>query len=344
MHADFDARRRRALAGGGRLAAAGLLAVAPLARATLDDPTVVRASRALMGTRVGVVVQSRDRALAEYAIAAAYAEMTRLERLMSRYRPDSETSALASAAGRGMVPVSPETLDVLERARAASIVTEGAFDVTVGAYAGWSFDPAAPRLPGRAELERERDLVGWRDLAIDEASGRAGLKRAGMRVDLGGVAKLPILDAGRRALARHGLHDSLVDGGGDVIASGRLHGRDWRVGVRDPRDPSRLVGTLAVSDAVVASSGDYERCFERDGRRFHHVLDPRTGRPAQGVRGVAMVARSVDEVAALGASVMAAGPEAGLRLLHARRDVDALLVDASGRAWTSGAMARRLAG
>jgi thiamine biosynthesis lipoprotein len=343
MQATSDPRRRRALAGLGWLVT-GALAAPALAATAPADPSTVRAARALLGTRVAIVAHGVGHARLAAAVDAAFAEIARLEAVMSRYRPDSQVSALARAAGRDTVPVAPELIDVLARARAASALSEGAFDVTVGAYAGWDFSAASARVPGADELARERALVDWRDVVVDAGAGRAGLRRRGMRLDLGGVAKLPILEAARRVLLAHGVRDALLDGGGDVLTMGRLHGAPWRVGVRDPRAPDRLLGVVEVGDAVVASSGDYERGFVRDGRRYHHVLDARTGEPARGVRGVVAIAPTIGPLAALGASAMAAGPQAGRRLLAAAPGVDALLVDAGDVPWTSGGMARRLRG
>ncbi|MDF6571896.1 FAD:protein FMN transferase, partial [Escherichia coli] len=128
-----------------------------------------------------------------------------------------------------------------------------------------------------------------------------------MRLDLGGIAKLPILEAGMRVLRQHGIRDAMINGGGDVVASGKLQGHEWRVGLRDPLAPERLLGVVTLSDGVVASSGDYERYFMHNGQRFHHVLDPETGLPAHGPHGVTLIGRDVDDVNGLGAAIMAAG-------------------------------------
>lgn len=337
MRKTCEAGRRRCLAGLGGLS---LLVTGLFVRPALADPAVRRVSRPLMGTRVDIAVQSAGDRDAQVGIDAAFAEMARLERLMSRYRPDSQVSALARAAGRNPVRVAPELLAVLRSAAQLSARSHGAFDATVGAFSGWRFDGRDGNLPGDAELARERQLVDYRQVILDAARGEAMLARPGMRLDLGGIAKLPILDAGMQTLRRHGLHDAMINGGGDVIASGRLHGRDWRVGVRDPRAPQRLIGVLAVSDAVVASSGDYERCFLRNGLRYHHILDPDTGLPSGGPHGVTLVARDVASVNGLGAAIMVAGEAAGRRLLAG--PVDALIAGA-GQPWMSAGMALRLA-
>lgn len=320
----------------------GLLSTGLFVRPALADPTVRRDSRVLMGTRVDIVAQGAQPLDTDAAIGAAFAEMQRLERMMSRYRADSLVSALHRGAGLGAVNAPPELIAVLKRAAEVSTLSEGAFDITVGAYDGWSFAPDATRVPSADELRRARPLVDFRDVLLHERSGEARLAQRGMRIDLGGVAKLPILQAGLQVLQQRGVRHAMVNGGGDVLVVGQLQGRDWRIGVRDPRAPERLLGTVSLSDGVVASSGDYERCFVRDGQRYHHVLDPRTGRPTQGVHGVVTVSRTIHEVNGLGAATMVAGAPAGQRLLASLRDVDSLIVDGSSQVWTSGQMAKRL--
>lgn len=328
----MNLRRRQCISGLGLLAAGWAL------NPGLAWAGVRREARVLMGTRVDMVLP--DAADAPAATEAAWAEMQRLERLMSRYRSESLVSALHRQAGRGAVDAPPELIAVLQRAATLAQRTRGDFDITVGAYEGWSFDPAQPRLPSAQELQEERRLVNHREVRIEGA--RVRLARPGMRIDLGGVAKLPILQAGMQVLERHGVRNAMINGGGDVLTRGQLHGQDWRVGLRDPRTPEKLLGVVTLRDGCVASSGDYERTFRQGGRRYHHVLDPRTGWPTEGVRGVALIARDADAVNGMGAAVMVSGPVRGLELMASQPGVDSLLVDAGGQVITRGRMAQRL--
>lgn len=329
--------RRRCLAG------VPLLAVGMFVRPALADPTVERASTQLLGTQIDIIAQDARPGAAGAAMRAAFVEMARLECLMSRYRPDSQVSALARAAGRNPVPVAPEVMSVFKLARQVSEQSRGAFDITVGAYSGWNFDPEHSRIPSSSELARERRFVNYRDVVLDEHNGSVYLRRPGMRLDLGGIAKLPILEAGMRVLRQHGIRDAMINGGGDVVASGKLQGHEWRVGLRDPLAPERLLGVVTLSDGVVASSGDYERYFMHNGQRFHHVLDPETGLPAHGPHGVTLIGRDVDDVNGLGAAIMAAGTATGQRMLAPMlARVDALIVGSGARPWMSAGMATRL--
>ncbi len=319
-----------------------LLATGLWLRPALADGGTARSSRTLMGTRVDLTVDGVDARTADTAMQAAWAEMTRLADMMSRYRVGNPVHAMQLAAGLQPVPVPPEMMRVLTAGQAVSLRSEGAFDMTVGALTGWRFDAAQPVLPAAEEIARELPLVNHHDLSLDAERQTAFLRRRGMRVDLGGIAKLPILQAGMTVLKANGVSSAMINGGGDVLVSGQLRGQDWRVGVRDPMAPARLIGVLRVRDAVVAASGDYERMFTVAGRRYHHILDPDTGMPEQRTRGVVLVARDVDAVNGMGPAMMVAGQTSGRRWLGGMPGVEALMVDASGQRWMSAGMRTRL--
>lgn len=333
-------RRRVAMAlpllGAAHLAGAGVLAGAA--------PAVQRGARALMGTRVDMVVcadAGPPRAL-EHAMDAAWSEMDRLARMMTRYDERSVVSAVNRAAGVHAVAVPPELMAVLRDAQALSAATHGAFDITVGALRAWRFGDQA-LVPDPARIAAERRLVGFRGLRLDAQAGTAELARAGMALDLGGIAKLPILAAGMQVLQAQGVGNALINGGGDVFVAGSLQGRPWRVGLRDPLAPERMLGALALSGpAIVASSGDYERFFMAQGQRQHHILDPATGRPTRGPHGISLLARDVASVNGLGAAMMVLGGERARALVQGRGAVQALMVNHDGSLWRTPGMAAAL--
>lgn len=323
--------------------ALGLLATVGLqAGARASDPQVQHEMRAAMGTRVRITVVHASPARRRQALDAAWEHLLARSDAMSRYRPGNAVQALAAQAGRpGWQPVPAPLLQVLQMAQATSAFTAGAYDATVGAYRDWHFEPdAAPRVLDEATLQAQRAAVDWRALQIDAARGVARLARAGMALDLGGIAKLPILQSTMQVLAAHRVHDAMIDGGGDVLCRGQLLGRDWRVGVRDPLAPQRLLGVLSLGDGVVASSGDYERGFDQGGRRWHHVLDPATGWPTRGVQGVALLAPDVESVNGLGSAIMVAGPDRARRWLAQRPQVQALVATPQGHWMSPGLVAR----
>ncbi|MCO5055907.1 FAD:protein FMN transferase [Thermomonas sp.] len=314
------------------------------ARAVVADGMAVAAApqrgrRALLGTQIDIIVDGVDSGTGQRALERAFAEMQRLEALLSRYRADSAVRQIGNAAGKHPVAVPAEVMAVLQSAQRVYRESRGAFDPTIGALAGWRFEPGQHAAPSAAELARELRRVGAEDLRLDARAGTAYLARPGMALDLGGIAKLPILDAGLRALKREGVANALINGGGDVLAMGRLSGRPWRVGVRDPRSPARLLGAIRIDGGgVVASSGDYERGFLRDGRLLHHVLDPKTGWPTTGVHGVTLFARDVEAVNGWGTALMVQGPSAAPAWSAERPGSAVLSANADGSVWQSDAM------
>jgi len=310
--------------------AAGLLALAAAASAA-----PLREARPLMGTLVEVTVEpsAGSESRAHAAIDAAYREMQRLSDMMNHYDPKSVVSAINDAAGVSALRVPPELMAVLAMAQAMSARSDGAFDITIASIRGWRFRAGDPRLPPAAEIASQRPLVDWRELRLDTRAQSAYLARRGMRIDLGGIAKLYIVHAGIELLARSGLSRAMVNGGGDVEAIGGSRERPWRVGVRDPRAPERLLGVLRIERGFVVSSGDYERAFLRDGKRYHHILDPRTGYPAAGPRGVTLLGERLEDVNGLGVAIMVRGKADGMRWLSEDAGVDGLIVDTDGSLW-----------
>ncbi|MBP6899991.1 MAG: FAD:protein FMN transferase [Burkholderiaceae bacterium] len=308
------------------------------------DARVQHELQAALGTRVGITVVHASPALRRQALDEAWQLLREREAQMSRYRQGNALQALAEHAGQpGWQPVPAPLLQVLQAAQAVSAFTDGAFDATVGAYRDWQFGDAAsaPQVVSEARLRQQRPAVGWRALQLDAPNGRARLARPGMALDLGGIAKLAILDEALQRMAALGIAQAMIDGGGDVLCRGGLLDRAWRVGVRDPLAPQRLLGVVGLHDGIVASSGDYERGFDdAAGRRWHHVLEPASGWPTRGVHGVALLAGHAAEVNGLGTAIMVGGPGAARRWLAQRPGVQALLATPQGHAMTPGFAAR----
>ena len=299
-------------------------------------------TRPLMGTAVEVIAEGPAQPALRAAAEESFREMNRLSDMMNHYDPRSVVSAINDAAGLHPVPVPAELKQVFAMAQRVSRRSRGAFDITVGGLRGWSFRQDDPRMPEAAAIARQLPLVNWKDLVVDEKSNSAFLRKAGMRVDLGGIAKLYILEAGIRLLGRPGVERAMLNGGGDVVAFGRPGVPPWRVGIRDPAAPEKLLGLVEITRGFVASSGDYERYFIRDGERYHHVLDPRTGFPSRGPRGVTLVSERLEAVNGLGVVIMVLGKTEGMRLVKQTRGLDALIVDRDGSTWLSAGMRARL--
>jgi thiamine biosynthesis lipoprotein len=301
-----------------------------------------------MGTHVLLAAYTTNR-LDEAAIRPklerALGEIRRLETVMTTWRPDSELSRVNAAAGRSAVPVSPETLDVVKKSLWVSKLSGGVFDVTFEAMHGlWKFDEdLEPVVPPADAIERARRLIDYRKIRIDDEAHTIRLDRAGMRMSLGGIAKGYAVDAAARVLDAEGLTSFFVQAGGDLYVRGKKpDGTPWRVGARDPRGngPSDYFAFVEVEDHAFSTAGDYERSFVKDGVRYHHILDPRTGRPATASRSVTIWAKDAFTADAIDDAVFILGPEKGIALVDAIEDAGALIVDARNKVRIS----RRLQG
>jgi thiamine biosynthesis lipoprotein len=297
-------------------------------------PQLVTRAHLSMGTEIRVTAWNSDQALAHEAMAKVFAEFDRLDALLSVWKPGSDVLRINAAAGRAPVPVSAETREVLRRAREMSDWTSGKFDVTFGALADvWKFDHDQDnRVPTPAEIAARRPLVDYRAVLVDEAAGTAFISRAGARVHLGGIGKGYAVDRAVSILRASGVHDFMVQAGGDLFVAGQPGDGPWRLGIQDPRGaPNESFATIELRDRTFSTSGDYERFFIQDGQRYHHILDPATGEPARACVSVTIVATTATVADGLSKGVFILGPEAGMALVERLPDVEAVIVDASNR-------------
>ena len=285
-----------------------------------------------MGTRIQLTASTADAPEAERAFADVFADFDRLDGMLSVWKPDSEIVRLNAAAGQAPVPVSAETREVLRIARQVSEWTDGAFDVTFGALTGlWKFDAQDKdgSVPTPAAVAARLPLVDYRALVIDDAAGTAFLQKPGMKVHLGGIGKGYAVDRATAILRSHGLRDFMIQAGGDLYVGGFKDGRPWKLGIRDPRGPAdQVFATLELTDGTFSTSGDYERFFMKDGRRYHHILDLSTGQPARLSRSVTIVTNKAVIADALAKGVFVLGPVRGLALVERLPDVEAVIVGA----------------
>ena len=291
-----------------------------------------------MGSELRLTAWTDDKAKAGAAFDAVFAEFDRLDGLMSVWRPGSDIVRLNAAAGDHPVMVSGEVRDVLRTARQVSEWTGGKFDVTFGALSGlWKFDHDQDnQIPDHREVEKRLPLVDYRNLDIDEAAGTAFLKRKGMSAHLGGIGKGYAVDRAAAILRGAGLRDFMILAGGDLYVAGKRGDRPWRLGIRDPRGPTdRSFAALDLSDGTFSTSGDYERFFVRDGRRYHHIIDPDRGEPSQATRSATIVTNSAIMADGLSTGVFLLGPQAGMALIERLPDVEGVIVTAKNEVLVS---------
>lgn len=301
-----------------------------------NPPAPYRMNRLLLGTLVEIsLVGAQDKV--KPAAAAIFDEMRRVEDLTS-FHKKSPLTEINDHAGKGPFTAHPEVLKLVAKSLEYAERFDGTFDPTIGAVTRlWRFSgDQPPRLPDAAEIANALTKVGWRKVRIDSAAGTIDLPVEGMALDLGGIAKGYALERAAEVAAGFGVTASLVNAGGDLVALGEKQpGVPWRVGVQHPRRHDAIAAVMDVRDRVVFTSGDYERFFDRDGTRYHHIIDPRTGYPAQGIQSVTIVARDVLLADALAKAVFILGPERGMTLVESMTGMDALLIDARGTMRTS---------
>jgi thiamine biosynthesis lipoprotein len=297
--------------------------------------------RSCMGTHCTIRALSDDQALFERAATRALDEVHRLDALMSTWVPTSDVSRVNAAAGSGeWVDVSRDTFTVLEQSLWIARASGGAFDITVGAFKGlWKFDEDNDgSLPRRDQVLARLPLVNYHDLSLDAATRRARLARKGQRITLGGIAKGYVVDRAVAELRAAGLVDFIVQAGGDLFAAGKHGDRDWKVGIEDPRAPAHTdrsrdtsFAMLSLHDSAFNTSGDYERFVIKDGKRYHHILDPRTGYPVTQTRSVTVLANTSFMADTLDTAVFVMGTEQGLKLIESLPGVEAVIVDAKNQ-------------
>lgn len=289
----------------------------------------LKREESIMGTSIVVELWADEQAAGEAAVTAVMDEMRRIDRTMSPHKEDSELSRINREAFAAPVPLSVEMARLIARAAEFSELSGGAFDITYAAV-GQLYDYRNHVRPSEAELAAARAAVGWRGLVLDSKQQTVRFARPGMRIDLGGFAKGHAVDNATAILRRRGIAHAMVSAGGDSRVIGDRRGRPWTIGVRDPRRPGQVVAMLPLEDVSISTSGDYERYFDAEGTRFHHLIDPQTGKSPRGIQSVTILAGDGLTSEALSKIVFVLGVERGMALVESQSGVDAVVVDAEG--------------
>jgi len=283
-----------------------------------------------MGTRVEIEVWHDDASSAKELIAAGMAEFDRIEAAMSTYRPDSILTYVNENAASRAVEVDAELFDLISRALELSRLTDGAFDISYDSV-GQFYDYRERQRPASGAIEAGLGTIDYRLIELDSSASTIRFLQPGVRVNLGGIAKGYACEAVTALLKSRGVTSALVSAGGDTRLLGDRGNGPWIVGVRDPDDESGVVTRLAAKDEAVSTSGDYERFFIEDGVRYHHILNPSTGRSVSGIRSVTIVGPDATMTDGLSTSVFVLGPEAGLALIESLSEYEAIVIDSEHR-------------
>ncbi|MBN1654494.1 MAG: FAD:protein FMN transferase [Deltaproteobacteria bacterium] len=308
---------------------------------TATDPALFTSSKQLMGTVFSVTISGIKGEKLEPVINSIYLEIDRLEKLVSDRIEQSEISRINASAGTNPVKISDDTLAVLRSGLEVSRWSEGAFDLSWAALRGlFSFDPESPRLPNLNQIKNRLPLIDYRDIIIDEAAQTAMLRRKGMRLGVGAIGKGYALDRASAILSRAGIDNFMLFAGGQVQVKGRRGKRLWRVGIRHPRR-NDYFGVLKLPAGAVSTSGDYEHSFFKHGRRWHHILDPKTGLPVEHTVSVTVVSPKGVYADALSTAIFALGPERAFELLSsAPGNPEIIILDKDLKVFQSAGLAK----
>lgn len=303
-------------------------------------PERIWSQSSAMGTHVGVAAYTtptRDAAAVRAAFEAALAEIKRVEALVTTWH-ESELTRVNTSAGGPSVEVSRETYDLVKESVHASEISSGTFDITFeGLHGLWKFDEDLdPHPPTDAQIKAKLPLLNYRHIKLEDGPPpKIGLAKKGVKISLGGIAKGYGVDRAVKVLEAAGLTSFFVQAGGDLFARGKKpDGTDWSAGIRDPRGEHPFA-LLPLTDHAFSTAGDYERSYVVGGKRYHHIIDPRTGYPAKACRSVtiwaptALLADEIDD------AVFILGPEKGLEMVEKLDDVGAVIVDAHNHLWIS---------
>jgi thiamine biosynthesis lipoprotein len=284
-----------------------------------------------MGTVVEIVLVSDEEDTAQKAALRAFQEIRRIEYLMSPWIESSDATRINRSAGNDGVKVSPETIEVIKRAQEVSKLSEGGFDITVGPLVQlWRKARERGKPPEMEEVKETLNLVNFRNLKT-HYGGNVSLRKKGMAIDLGGIAKGYAVDRAFELLKGLGYRSFLVNAGGDLRVGGSKPEGPWSIGIQHPRNPDKIVARISVSDTAVATSGDYEKFFIHQGKRYHHILDPKNGFPAEECQSVTVLHKEGTTADALATAIFVLGPEKGYALCQRLEGVDCLIVDRDGK-------------
>lgn len=290
---------------------------------------VFKETRVVMDTFGEISCYETDEAMAVQAMDAAFKEMQRIEKLFSKFDENSEVSRINKLAGREEVIVTKEVLMLIQDSIYYSSISEGAFDITIGPLMElWGFVRKKNSMPDSSSIEETLRDVGYKNIIINSEKQTITFLHEGIKIDFGGIAKGYAVDRAKDILLSHGIKNGMVNLGGNIFAFGE---RDWRIGIQDPVNKGKLIGTLKLKNQAISTSGNYERFFESGGKRYSHIINPVTGWPSQGIISVTVVSNTAKEADALSTAIFVMGEEKGIELGKSIKLIQVLILREDGK-------------
>lgn len=282
-----------------------------------------------MGTAFEITAVASSEKKARQAVDAAYREVDRIESLISSWDPDSETSAINREAGRQAVTVSRELFDLISRSVRVSALTGGIFDISYASMDRiWKFDGSMDTLPDASEIEASVALVGYENIILNTDRSTVFLKRTGMKIGFGGIGKGYAANRCFDIMRDLGIENGVVNAGGDLVSWGsQANGDPWTIGIANPNMAGSALSWLEISDMAVVTSGNYERFIEVGGKKYSHIINPRTGWPAEALKSVTILCPDAEVADALATAVFIMGVDDGIEFIDGLKDIECFIID-----------------
>lgn len=282
----------------------------------------------LMGSRFEITAVSSDQDKAQKAIQAGIQEIQRIEKLISSWDANSQTSAIIASAGIQPVQVDQELFNLIRRSLKISRLTHGAFDISYASMDKiWKFDGSMTEMPDSAAVAASVSRINFNNIILDAENRSVFLKEKGMKIGFGAIGKGYAANKALAILSKMGLDGALVNASGDLISWGKdVGGKEWRIGISNPKNKEQIYAWLTIGETAVVTSGNYEKFVEFNGERYAHIIDPRTGYPVKGLSSVTIICPDAELADALATSVFVLGKEKGLELVNQLNGIECILV------------------
>ena len=283
-----------------------------------------------MGTQAKVEFEFSDTKQADRLLEKVFAEMHRIDRLMSPFKPDSELTKINQQASQHPVIISDELFELLEKSEYYSQLTQGAFDISFSSV-GYLYDFRKHQRPDDIQRKALAAEINYQAILLNKTDKSVKFANDKLKIDLGGIAKGHAVDRCIDILVKHGVKNAFINAGGDSRVIGKKNDRLWYIGIRHPRDESKLIVNLPLEQVAISTSGDYERFFIEDGIRYHHIIDPKTGDSVRNSQSVTILANTSTIADALSTSIFVLGSQKGLELVNKLPNVSAIIINKSGK-------------
>jgi len=303
----------------------------------VDSQTTHKRTLKQMGSRFDVTVVAKDTIEVNTYIDLAVSEITRIEKLISSWDSKSQTSQINRNTGIKPVIVDKELFDLIGRALAISQLTDGAFDISYASMDRvWKFDGSMTEMPSDVNIRRSLEKVGYKSIVLDANESSVFLREKGMKIGFGAIGKGYATDKAKALLIEKGVSSGIINASGDMNTWGnQVNGEDWKVAITNPLDKNKAFALLPITNGAVVTSGNYEKQVTFNGKRYSHIIDPRTGYPSSGIISVTVFTPKAELADALATSVFVMGKDVGLNRINQLPNIECIIIDDKGNLYTS---------